>query len=152
MSDVRRTLLNPLDAVRRRMTKGLEVTAIDPRVRRGAVVRAKVAIEEPDRLGTLEAGLICTEYYECKVSSPMVGTGNPVLTPGPRREMASAVAFEAWQPLELRAGEQEVALAIPAAVPFSYAGQALTYVWEVAVRGDRRGLDAQARHEIVVLP
>ncbi len=152
MRDVRRTLLNPLDAVRRRMTKGLEVSAADPRVRRGGQLHATVTIEEPERLGVLEVGLVCTEYYERLGSAPMSG-GPPVPTVGRNRDMASAVAFEAWQPLDAVAGEQEVTLRVPASVPFSYAGVKLTYRWEVAVRGERSGrLDAQARHEIVVAP
>lgn len=152
MRDVRRTLLNPLDAVRRRMTKGLAVTPIDPRVRRGGQLHAKVAIEDPDRLGMLEVGLICTEYYERLLNIPISGGGAPTPGMGPSRDLDSAVAFETWQPLEPIAGEQQVALVVPPTVPFTYAGQVLTYIWEVAVRGDRRGLDAQARHEIVVLP
>jgi hypothetical protein len=152
MRAVRRTLLNPLDAVRRRLTRGLDVVAADPRVRRGAQLRATVTIEDPERLGVLEVGLICTEYYQRLGARTMSG-GPPVNPVGPSRDTASAVAFEAWQPLEAVAGERDVALDVPADVPFSYASQVLTYVWEVAVRGNRSGrLDAQARCEIVVLP
>ncbi len=152
MPDVRRTLLNPLDAVRRRMTKGLDVSPIDPRVRRGGQLHATVTIEAPERLGVLEVGLVCTEYYRRLASRPMSG-GAPVLTLGSNRDLAAAVAFEAWQPLDAVAGAHEVVLDVPPAVPFTYAGEVLTYVWEVAARGDRSGrLDAQARAEIVVLP
>ena len=148
MPDVRRTLLNPLDAVRRRVTKGLEVAVADPRVRRGGQLRATVTLEDPARLGVLAVGLVCTEYYE-ELASAVVTPGSGVLA----RPMVSAVAFEVWQPLDAVAGEQEITLHVPGGVPFSYAGAKLTYRWEVAVRGERSGrLDAQARHEIVVLP
>jgi hypothetical protein len=107
-----------------------------------------VTIEDPARPGVLEAGLICTEYYD-ELASAVVTPGSGVIT----RPMASAVAFEAWQPLDGVAGEQEITLHVPGGVPFSYAGVKLTYRWDVAVRGERSGrLDAQARHEIVVLP
>lgn len=134
------------------MTRGLEVAAIDPRVRRGHELRVRVTIEAPDRLGVLAVGLICTEYYERLGSRPMSG-GMPINNVGTSRDLASAVAFEVWQPLDAIAGEHEVVLQVPATVPFSYAGEVLTYVWEVSVRGNRSGrLDAQARAEIVVLP
>jgi hypothetical protein len=42
---------------------------------------------------------------------------------------------------------------VPAEAPFSYEGELLCFAWEVVARGRRKHrLDAQARHEISVLP
>jgi len=144
MSGFKRAMLNPLDAVRRKLTRGLEVTVDDGRVRRGGELHATVTIAEPDKLGTLQAGLVCTEIYDYHSS----GGGDD----GGSQQTATAVAFEAWQPLDAIAGQQVVTLAVPTEAPFSYAGDVLSYRWEVAVRGNRKGLDAQARREIAVLP
>ena len=48
---------------------------------------------------------------------------------------------------------QSVRLAIPADAPFSYEGTCLSFKWELVARGHKsRGLDAQARSDLSVLP
>ena len=136
---------NPVDLVRRRLTKGLEVTARQGEARRGEHVDALVTVAEPERLGDVEVGLVCTEYYD-----ELVWTGGEHSSQ--QRTTSQATAYEAWAPVPDVAGEHSVRLQIPAEAPFSYAGRCLSFTWEVVARGRRSGLDAQARHEIGVLP
>jgi len=69
------------------------------------------------------------------------------------RATTYAIAHEAWLPIESAPGVQSVRLTIPPEAPFSYEGDCLSFRWEVVARGRRRRrLDAQAKHEISVLP
>jgi len=133
-----------LDGLRSKLAKGLEVRVDEPEARRGDEIAALVVVSEPERLGELEVGLVCTEHYDEEIH-----TGNQGAT---TRTTSKAVAHEAWQPLQ-GAGEHSVRLAIPPDAPFSYAGSCLSFRWEVVARGRRdRALDARASHEISVRP
>jgi hypothetical protein len=137
-----RGTLKPIDLLRRRLTRGLEVGAAAQEVRRGDQVEALVAISSARGLGTVEVGLVCTEYYACYGKGE---SGGRVLT--------YAIAHEAWLPVDCSPGVQNVRLPIPTEAPFSYEGDCLSFKWEVIARGRRRRrLDAQAGHEISVLP
>jgi hypothetical protein len=136
--------LHPIDYLRGRMTRGLEVGASDRSVRRGEAVDAHVTIANPERLGHVEVGLVCTEFYAASVSDSKGGR---------RRGTASATAHETWLGVDGTPGRHGVRLAVPADAPFSYEGDVLCFTWEVVARGRRkRRLDAQARHTIMVLP
>jgi hypothetical protein len=137
-------LLNPLDLVRRQLTKGLEVDAGPGEKRRGGEVEALVTISSARGLGDLEVGLLCTEYYDEEHTDREGDTS---------RSTSEEVTHEAWQPLEPAVGVQTVRFAIPQGAPFSYEGDCLSFKWELVARGRRRRrLDAQARREISVLP
>jgi hypothetical protein len=137
-------LLNPLDLVRRRLTKGLEVDAGQPEVRRGAEVEVLATITSARGLGDLEVGLLCTEYYD-EEDTDHEGHAS--------RSTSEAIAHEAWQPLEPLVGVQTARFGVPQEAPFSYEGDCLSFKWEIVARGRRRGrLDAQARREISVRP
>jgi hypothetical protein len=139
-------LLNPVDLLRRRMARGLQVGASDEEVRRGEEVEALVTLSSAEGLGDVEVGLVCTEYY-ARYSE---GVG-PDDSGG--RATTYAIAHEAWLPVESAPGVQSVRLTIPTEAPFSYEGDCLSFRWEVVARGRRRRrLDAQARREISVLP
>jgi hypothetical protein len=113
-------------------------------VRRGGEVDARVTIAGSGVLGEVEVGLVCTEFYACHVTG---GDGTR------SRGTASATAHEAWLPVDATAGLHGVRLSVPAEAPFSYEGELLCFTWEVVARGSRkRRLDAQASHEISVLP
>jgi hypothetical protein len=144
--------VHPLDTLRRWLTRGLRVSASDQNVRRGGEVETLVTISSPRGLGDVEVGLVCTEYYDEETRSPTSSsTGGADLSPS--RTTSTAIAHEAWLPIESAAGEQSVRLAIPAEAPFSYKGECLSFKWEVVARGRRsRRLDTQARQEISVLP
>jgi hypothetical protein len=136
--------VNPADALRRSLTEGLEVSASEEEVRRGEDVEARVTISSPAGLGDVVVGVVCTESYD-EDSTDAEGNTS--------RSTREACAHEAWQPLESLAGVQSVRLPIPLAAPFSYEGSCLSFRWEVVARGvKRRRLDAQARHDISVLP
>ena len=144
--------VHPLDTLRRWLTRGLRVSASDREVRRGGEVETFITISSPRGLGNVEVGLVCTEYYDEETSSPTSSSTGSVDTT-PSRTTSSAIAHEAWLPIESAAGVQSVRLAIPAEAPFSYKGECLSFKWEVVARGRRsRRLDAQARQEISVLP
>ena len=134
-----------LDGLRKKLAKGLEVRVDQPEVRRGEEIEALVVVVEPEGLGELEAGLVCTEHYDEEVH-----TGSDT---GPSRMTCKAVEHEAWQPLPSIAGEHSVRFAIPADAPFSYEGSCLSFTWEVVARGRReRKLDARASQDITVRP
>lgn len=137
-------LSHPLDFVRQRRTRGLQVDAGVHGARRGEEVEALVTISSPKGLGDLEVGLVCTEYYDEETTDSDGDTS---------RSTAEAMAYEDWLPVEEVTGVQSVRLAIPAEAPFSYEGTCLSFKWELVARGHRsRGLDAQARSDLSVLP
>ena len=130
-----------LDTLRRKLTKGLEVRVEQPEAHRGDDVRAVVVVTEPDGLGDLEVGLVCREFYDETVSTADSSS----------RATLDAVEYEAWQPIQCVRGEHGVTLTIPAQAPYSYAGDCLSFRWEVVARGRKRmALDAQASQEIAV--
>lgn len=141
--------MHPIDYLRRRGTRGLQVGASDQGVRRGEDLDARVTISSSGGLGGVEVGLICTEFYECDVYERDVSHSDAVRSRG----TSSATAHEAWLPVESTPGVHSVRLTVPAEAPFSYEGELLCFRWEVVVRERRKGrLDAQARHQISVLP
>jgi hypothetical protein len=145
-ASLERRLLHPVDSLRGRLTRGLQVEASDHEVHRGAEVEALVNISDPRRLGDVEVGLVCTEYY-ARYSEGVAADD------AGGRVMTYDVAHEAWLPVESAPGMQSVRLSIPPEAPFSYHGDCLSFTWEVVARGRRkRRLDAQAKREITVLP
>jgi hypothetical protein len=148
-----RRLPNPLDLLRRRLTKGLAVDAREHEVRRGAEVEALVTISSSRGLGDVEAGLRCTEYYDVDEDTHRGTATDMDMGSGTERVTRTAIAHEAWQPLENAVGVQTVRFAIPQEAPFSYEGDCLSFKWEVVARGRRTSrLDAQASRELAVLP
>jgi hypothetical protein len=140
--------IHPFEALRRKLTLGLEVTTGDPSARRGGEVEALVTISSARKLGDLEVGVVCTEYYD-KEETTSTGDGSTSTS----RSTCDEVVHESWSPAESIAGVQSVRFTIPAEAPFSYSGECLSFKWEVVARGRRRRrLDAQARREFSVLP
>jgi hypothetical protein len=136
--------LHPLDFVRQRRTRGLQLDAGEGPVKRGGEVEALVTISSPKSLGDLEVGLVCTEYYDEETTDRDGDTS---------RATVEEIAHENWLPVEELTGVQSVRLAIPADAPFSYEGACLSFKWELVARGHKsRGLDAQARRDLSVLP
>jgi hypothetical protein len=144
LQGLRHHLSHPLDFVRQRRTRGLQVDAGVHGVRRGEEVEALVTIASPKGLGDLEVGLVCTEYYDEETTDSDGDTS---------RSTAEEIAYEDWMPVEELTGVQSVRLAIPVDAPFSYEGTCLSFRWELVARGHKsRGLDAQARSDLSVLP
>jgi hypothetical protein len=140
--------IHPLDALRRRLTGGLDVSASDQSVRRGGEVEALVTVSNPRKLGDLEVGIVCTEYYD-EEDTTSDGDGSTTTS----RSTADDIAHESWSPLESVMGVQSIRFTIPADAPFSYSGECLSFKWEVVARGRKsRRLDAQAKAEFSVLP
>lgn len=144
--------VHPLDVLRRRKTRGLQVRASDQVVRRGEEVEALITISSPGKLGNVEVGVVCTEYYDeedTDIDMDMdMDTGNQSTS----RVTSDEIAHEAWLPVETISGAQSLRFTIPPDAPFSYRGACLSFKWEIVARGRRRGLDAQARSEFSVLP
>lgn len=140
--------MHPLDLVRRRLAKGLQIEAGQQAVQRGGEVEAIVTISSSRRTGSVEVGLVCTESYDEMVTTN-TGDDGPSTT---ERKTSEAIAYEDWQPFESATGVQTGRLRIPPEAPFSYSGSCLSFKWELAARVRRRGLDAQVKREIAVLP
>lgn len=138
---------HPLEALRRRFTRGLEVAAGEHEARRGGEIEALVTISSARTLGDVEVGVVCTEYYDEEQTD---STGDSTST---SRVTCDEIAHETWHPVEAVAGVQSVHFTIPRDAPFSYDGDCLSFKWEVVARGRRsRRLDAQVRSEFSVLP
>jgi hypothetical protein len=138
-----------LDFLRKRLTSGLDVDTSGQAPRRGEEIEALVTITgRPGKLGDVEVGLLCTEYYdEERTSTDSEGhTDTYSVT-------CDAIAYEAWLPVETAVGVQSVRFPIPPTAPFSYEGDCLSFKWEIVARGHRpHRLDAQASHDLSVLP
>jgi hypothetical protein len=128
---------------------GLEVGAQVTPVRRGQEVEARVSISAPRAIGDLKIGIRCTELYDEEVSEDTGSTGMS----STRRKTYDAVAHETWVPVDAVPGELSARIAIPEDAPFSYAGDCLSFKWEVVAREIRRhAVDVEATHELQVLP
>ena len=116
---------------------------------RGDEVEALVTISSPGKIGNVEVGVVCTEYYDEEDTDTDMNTGGQSTS----RVTSDEIAHEAWLPVETISGAQSLHFTIPPDAPFSYRGDCLSFKWEVVARGrKRRGLDAQARSEFSVLP
>jgi hypothetical protein len=143
--------VHPLEALRRRLTRGLEVAASDQEVRHGGEVEALVTISSARKLGDVEGGVVCTEYYDELHTNQRYTDGTNATSTS--RVTSDDVAHETWIPVETISGVQSVRFTIPPDAPFSYHGECLSFKWELVARGHRsRGLDRQARSEFSVLP
>ena len=134
-----------LDGLRNKLAKGLEVRVEQPEARRGDEIEAVVVVTQPEEMGELEAGLVCTELYDEETHSGSDG--------GASRTTSKATEYESWQPVQCLQGEHSVRFTIPPQGPFSYSGDCLSLKWEVVARGRRdRALDRRASQEISVHP
>lgn len=124
------------------------MSASKQEARRGEELEALVTIPGTRGLGNVEVGLVCTEYYD--EEDTWTDSEGQIHT---SRSTSEAIAHEAWLPVESAPGIHSIHLAIPSEAPFSYHGSCVSFKWEVVARGRRRHrLDAQARHDISVLP
>jgi hypothetical protein len=143
--------LKPLDLLRRRLTSCLEIDA-DQAVSRGDEVEARVTISDAAKAGSVEVGVVCTEYYDEDVTDTYTDSDG-VMQTQTTRETLKAAAHEEWRSIESTVGLQTVRFTIPAGAPFSYEGDCLSFRWEVVARGRRHDrLDAQAGQAISVRP
>jgi hypothetical protein len=140
---------HPLDLLRRRLTSGLQVAAGNQVAHRGEEVEALITISSPGKIGNVEVGVVCTEYYDEEDTDTDMNTGYQSTS----RVTSDEIAHEAWLPVETISGAQSLHFTIPPDAPFTYRGACLSFKWEVVARGRRRrGLDSQARSEFSVLP
>jgi hypothetical protein len=143
--------VKPLDVLRRRLTSCLEIDA-DQAVSRGDEVEALVTISDAAKAGSVEVGVVCTEYYDEEVTESYTDSDG-VLQTRTSRETHQAAAHEEWRSIESTVGVQSVRITIPAEAPFSYEGDCLSFRWEIVARGRRHDrLDAQAGQAISVRP
>jgi hypothetical protein len=134
---------------------GLEIDAQETPVRRGEEVEARVSIFASRAIGDLKVGVRCTELYDEEVTDD-TGSSSTIRMPmnsSTRRKTFEAVAYETWVPVAAVSGEQSARVAIPEDAPFSYAGDCLSFKWEVVAREVRRhAVDAEATHGLQVMP
>jgi hypothetical protein len=83
-----------------------------------------VTIGSAGGLGEVEVGLVCTEFYETRLSQSCDGGA------GSGRSTSAATAYESWLPVEASPGVQSVRLAVSAEAPFSDEGELLWFRWE----------------------
>lgn len=134
---------SPVDRLRARLTRSLQVRAEPTELVRGDEVGAVVTIVDARSLEQVEVGLVCTEAYAVTVEDD----------DGESRGRAWATAHETWVAVAPEAGEHTVRLRVPVDGPFSYAGEYLSFTWEVVARAPRRRrLDARAACELWVRP
>jgi hypothetical protein len=105
--------IHPLDILRRRLTRGLEVATGDQTARRGGEVEALVTISSGLKLGDLEVGVVCTEYYD-EQETTRDADGSTSLS----RSTSDEVAHESWSQVENVSGVQSLRFTIPADAPF----------------------------------
>jgi len=112
---------------------------------RGERVQARVQVRDATRLDAeTEAGLVCMEYYDVRVSN---GKG------GSQRSTSEAVVWESWQPIDPAQPVQEFAFDLPAGGPYSHEGDALSLAWKLSVREPRRARrDPRADEPVWVYP
>jgi hypothetical protein len=140
-------LMRGLNFLRRRLTTGLQVVAVEREVPRGEEIEALVTVSRSRGLGDLEVGLVCTESYDYRST----WTDDDGMHDS--RETGEAVAHEEWQSVESVAGSQSIRLRIPLEAPFSYKGDCLSFKWEIVARGRKtHRLDARAAQQLSVLP
>jgi hypothetical protein len=139
---------HPIDTLRQRRAKGLEISTSQRRVCRGDHVEVLVTIADTAGIGNVDIGLVCTEYYDEKVQDDESETRF-----GTKRQTSEAIAHAEWLRIDSAPGVQSVRLEVPAEAPFSYEGDCLSFRWEIIAHGRRRRrLDAQARLRIAVAP
>jgi hypothetical protein len=95
----------------------------------------------------LEVGLVCVERYDYTARAQT--KAGPVNV----RQTRDATAYERWLPVERAVGEQSYVLGIPAAAPYSYEGECVSYFWRISARAVRRlRADPRSDHPIWVRP
>jgi hypothetical protein len=118
-------------------------------LRRGEDVAVELRVGEPDgSRDTLKLGFICQAVYD--VEEEYRGNSGSISY---RRSTRRANLHDEWPEIDRGAASQTLACHVPAGAPFSYAGNALGFVWMVVVREERkwRG-DPRAVAVVEVLP
>jgi hypothetical protein len=134
------------------MTSALEVDAGGQAVSRGEEIEAQVTISDAEKAGSVEVGVVCTEYYDEDVTEETIDD-HGIMQEETQRTTLHATAHEEWRPIESTVGVQTVLLTIPAEAPFSYEGDCVSFKWELVARGRRQNRpDAEAGQAITVRP
>ena len=140
--------VHPLEALRRRLTRGLEIAASDQEVRRGGEVEALVTISSARKLVDVEVGVVCTEYYD----EPKRIRTTPTTRPPPPGRPATTSRTRPGARSRPSRGCKAFALRFRPTRPSRTTVSAFPST-ELVARGRRsRGLDRQARSEFTVLP
>jgi len=134
------------------MTSALDVEASDQAVSRGDDIEAQVTISNAEKAGSVEVGVVCTEYYDEDVTEETMDD-HGIMQQETHRKTLHATAHEDWRPIESTVGVQTVPFTIPAEAPFSYEGDCVSLKWELVARGRRQNQpDAEAGQAIIVHP
>jgi len=107
----------------------LELTPAESELSRGETLHTRLRIVDTAKMAAkTEVGLVCVEYYDALVS-----TGK-----GTQRTTHEAVAWQSWRPVDSAQPVQEFEFELPAHLPFSHEGDAISFAWRVSAREDRR--------------
>lgn len=108
----------------------VELTPVESELSRGETIHTRLRIVDPAKMAAnTEVGLVCMEYYDALVSS---GKGTT------QRTTHEAVAWQSWRPVDMAQPVQEFAFEVPAHLPFSHEGKAISFAWRLSAREDRR--------------
>jgi hypothetical protein len=131
--------------VRAPRLRHVRVSVAKPEVRRGGHVDVQFEITNPSKVSErLELGLVCTEYYAEETTD---GKGNK------SRTTSNAVAHAEWRPQDRNGGVQSLRFEVPAAGPYSYRGDCVSYVWRVSAREPKKlRFDPATDVELTVRP
>jgi len=133
-----------------RRTNAFGVSISPGQVERTGMVAVTVAVwQQAAIVGEgFDLGLVCTEAYDFTSHSYSSSYGS-----SSQRVTAHATACEQWQPLDRTQPTQSLWFQVADWAPFSYAGSALSYSWEVIAREHRSGdFDRVAEQPLWVLP
>ena len=114
---------------RPRYAAGLELQVERQELRRGDRVAAIASGE-----GELEVGLLCTQSFD---------VWRRIANDSRSRVTETASVWQQWVPAPHGALGQRVELALPAAGPYSYEGDCVSFGWAVVVRrvGEKRAAE-----------
>lgn len=136
-------LKNPINLLRARLTRGLQVRIEAQEVRRGEELEVFVTVSGSRRPEDLHVGLVCTEYFAVEMTT----------SSGSSQGTSWDTAYKSWVPVQATPGVHTRRIPVPPGVPFSYEGELLCFRWEVVARGThKRRFDARATAPISVLP
>jgi hypothetical protein len=95
----------------------------------------------------LQVGLVCNERVDVEVRA-QIRTGSMLV-----RQTAETTVHEEWRPVNRGELEQAFTFQLPAAAPYSYEGDCVSFAWQVSARAVRRWRqDARLDEPIWVQP
>lgn len=123
---------------------GWDITATVPNAaaRRGDSLDAELTVGRPAEGRMVEMKLVCEEHYDYRDSDE----------DGDTRRTAVETAYQDVNAVRVSSAQQTVSFQVPAEAPFTYAGNAVSYRWKLAMTENVDGADPLAEAEVTVAP